>query len=112
MDFSEFIEDSWRIEQRSTSLSNFDKTRLIEIIKFMPIEIDDWNIYRELGWDEYQNARSGKNRRKYGCGLWEECLGDNIILRARENIFRLTGAFSWMDPMTSDVSTIQCDTAL
>jgi hypothetical protein len=35
MDFREFVEDYWRIEQRSTSLSNYDKTRLIEIIKFL-----------------------------------------------------------------------------
>lgn len=57
IDFREFIEDYWRIEQRSTSLSNFDKTRLIEIVKFLTNEIDDWNIYLELGWDEYQNDR-------------------------------------------------------
>ncbi len=28
MDFKEFIEDYWQIEQRSTSLSDFDKTSL------------------------------------------------------------------------------------
>lgn len=57
MDFREFIEDYWRIEQRSTSLSNFDKTRLIEIIKFMTNEVNDWNIYLEFSWDEYQDDR-------------------------------------------------------
>lgn len=57
MDFREFVEDYWQIEQRSTSLSNFDKTRLIEIVKFMTNEIADWNIYLEFSWDEYQNDR-------------------------------------------------------
>ncbi|MCC7212310.1 MAG: DUF86 domain-containing protein [Candidatus Brocadia sp.] len=57
IDFKEFVKDYWQIEQRSTSLSDFDKTRLIEIIKFLTNEIDDWNIYRELTWDEYQNDR-------------------------------------------------------
>lgn len=57
IDFGEFVKDYWQIEQRSTSLSNFDKTRLIEIIKFLTNEIDDWNIYQELDWDEYQNDR-------------------------------------------------------
>ncbi len=57
IDFSGFIEDYWQIEQRSTSLSNFDKTRLIEIVKFLTNEIADWNIYQELSWDEYQNDR-------------------------------------------------------
>lgn len=57
MDFKEFIEDYWQIEQRSTSLSDFDKTRLIEIIKFLTNEIDDWNVYLKFDWDEYQNDR-------------------------------------------------------
>ena len=38
MDFKEFVDDYWKIEQRSTSLSDFDKTRLIEIIKFLTNE--------------------------------------------------------------------------
>ena len=57
MDFKEFIEDYWQIEQRSTSLNDFDKTRLIEIIKFLTNEIDDWNVYLKFDWDEYQNDR-------------------------------------------------------
>jgi len=57
MDFKEFVEDYWQIEQRSTSLSEFDKTRLIEIIKFLTNEIDDWNVYLKFDWDEYQNDR-------------------------------------------------------
>ena len=57
MDFREFIEDYWQIEQRSTSLSDFDKTRLIEIIKFLTNELDDWDIYFNINWKDYQNDR-------------------------------------------------------
>ena len=53
MDFKEFVDDYWKIEQRSTSLSDFDKTRLIEIIKFLTNEIDDWDVYLKFE-DEYQ----------------------------------------------------------
>jgi len=52
--FRGFIKDFWDIEQRSSSLIETDKIRLIALIKFLDNELKDYSEYADLDWKIYQ----------------------------------------------------------
>ena len=57
IDFREFCRDFYKIKQRSRSLSEEDKAELLEIMDFLETEAEDFQRYRNLTWQEYQNER-------------------------------------------------------
>lgn len=60
MDFGDFIKDYWEIEQRSASLNEFDKIRLIEIIKFLSNELTDFDFYSGITLKDYKEDKIKK----------------------------------------------------
>lgn len=53
-DFRKFINDFWKIKQRSASLSEIDKSRLIYLVDFLKTELDDFPIFKNIIDKEYQ----------------------------------------------------------
>ena len=56
-EFREFIKDFWEIRQRSASLSERDKVKLIERITFIENELSDIDEYKKMNLDDYQYDR-------------------------------------------------------
>lgn len=56
-DFRKFIKDFWEIEQRSASLSETDKIRLIKRIKFLEDEISAYSIFTDIDLEIYTKDR-------------------------------------------------------
>ena len=52
-DFRDFINDYWIIKQRSKSISEIDRIRLIKIIEFLNAELNDYGLFRNTTYDEY-----------------------------------------------------------
>lgn len=52
-DFREFIKDYWAIKQRSSSMSEDDKERLIKILDFLETEINDYTHFAGLNKKRY-----------------------------------------------------------
>ena len=52
-DFREFIKDYWEIEQRSASLSETDRIKLIKKIKFLSNELSIHHIFKDLNFKIY-----------------------------------------------------------
>lgn len=57
IDFRGFCEDFYKIKQRSKSITEEEKARLLEILDFLRGEIDDFKRFQDLTWQEYQNQR-------------------------------------------------------
>ena len=55
IDFTELAGDWWKIKQRSASLSEIDKKRLIQLADFLENEIADKSHFSGLSWQVYQN---------------------------------------------------------
>ena len=53
-DFLRFLEDFWRIKQRSRSLSDEDKPRLLARVDFLKTQMDEFGRFQDLTFDEYQ----------------------------------------------------------
>lgn len=60
MDFGDFIKNYWEIEQRSASLNEFDKIRLIEIVKFISNELADFDFYSGVTLRDYKEDKVKK----------------------------------------------------
>src|SRR3989338_1625326 len=54
VDFREFVKDFWEIKQRSSSLSEQDKERLIRTCDFLETEIKDKDKFKELDQKTYE----------------------------------------------------------
>jgi uncharacterized protein YutE (UPF0331/DUF86 family)/predicted nucleotidyltransferase len=52
-DFRAFTEEYWRIKQRSTSLSEMDRSRLVRIIDFLESEMRDYDSLKALTRESY-----------------------------------------------------------
>lgn len=61
IDFMELVDDYWKIEQRSFSLNNIDKQRLIKYIDFLNRELKERDYFSGLDWQTYQS--DGHKRR-------------------------------------------------
>lgn len=59
-DFREFINDFWEIKQRSSSLSETDRERLIKIIDFLEQEIEDYDHFKALNKQKYLSDRDAR----------------------------------------------------
>src|SRR3989344_3522997 len=53
-DFREFVRDFWIVKQRSSSLNEIDKNRLIKIIDFMESELSYYSKFINLDQKEYE----------------------------------------------------------
>lgn len=53
--FRDFVEDFWRIKQRSQSLSGVDKERLIRIADFLETELREYPKFSGLQRKDYEN---------------------------------------------------------
>lgn len=53
--FRDFTKDFWEIKQRSSSLNEIDKDRLIRIIDFLDAELKDYNKFIEIDQIKYQS---------------------------------------------------------
>ncbi|MBI4136344.1 MAG: DUF86 domain-containing protein, partial [Candidatus Vogelbacteria bacterium] len=53
-DFREFVKDFWTIKQRSFSLSEIDKNRLIKVIDFMESELAYYSNFIKLDQEGYE----------------------------------------------------------
>ncbi|MEW5692318.1 MAG: HepT-like ribonuclease domain-containing protein [Candidatus Hydrogenedentota bacterium] len=56
-EFRGFVKDYWEIYQRSRSLSDTDKTRLMEILHFMDTEIKEFPLYKEMDFKKFKNDK-------------------------------------------------------
>lgn len=56
-DFRQFIKDYWLVYQRSKSLSEEDKAKLIERIHFLDLEIQEFSDYQSLDFKTYQEDK-------------------------------------------------------
>lgn len=54
-DFREFIKDFWEIKQRSQSLTEIDRIRLIQITDFLQNELKDYEMFRDISNKEYES---------------------------------------------------------
>src|SRR3989344_1498020 len=64
-DFREFVKDFWEIKQRSRSLSEQDKERLIRTCDFLEAELKDSNDFKNLdqwNYEENHNLRRSAER--------------------------------------------------
>jgi len=57
-DFREYVSDFWRIKQRSGSLSEIDKERLIRIVDFLETEMKDYPEFADIAQREYEVVSS------------------------------------------------------
>lgn len=55
--FREFVKDFWEIKQRSMSLSEIDKERLIKKVDFLEMELSDFPRYKDLTQEVYESNR-------------------------------------------------------
>jgi len=65
VDFREFVKDFWEIKQRSRSLSEQDKERLIRTCDFLEAELKDSNDFKNLdqwNYEENHNLRRSAER--------------------------------------------------
>lgn len=56
-DFRELVRDFWEIKQRSLSLSEQDKERLIKIYDFLESELDDYSNFKDLNMQSYEENK-------------------------------------------------------
>ncbi len=73
--FRDFIKDYWLIKERSASLSDVDKTRLIKIVDLLASEIKEFENFKKIGQTEYE--RDGAVRRNME--RWAENLVNGSI---------------------------------
>ncbi len=52
--FNDFVKDFWVIKQRSASLNEIDKIRLIRLVDFLESEIKDWEKFKILDKKIYE----------------------------------------------------------
>lgn len=52
-DFRDFSQDFWKIKQRSSSLSEIEKDRLLRIIDFLESELADYQHFTDLDKEKY-----------------------------------------------------------
>lgn len=57
-DFREFTADFWAIKQRSASLNEIDKNRLIRLTDFLESELDDYHKFKNLDQKSYESDTS------------------------------------------------------
>jgi len=55
--FMEFTKDFWTIKQRSNSLSEIDRQRLIRIADFFEKEVEDYKNFKDLDQKDYEKDR-------------------------------------------------------
>ena len=75
IDYREFVRDYYNIYNRSASLSEIDKTNLRKILIFLENEMEDYNIFKNLSWSDYERDR---NKRR-NIERWVENIVNSII---------------------------------
>ncbi|MBN2038723.1 MAG: DUF86 domain-containing protein [Spirochaetes bacterium] len=60
-DFRDYIADYWKIKQRSKSISEIDRIRLIKTIDFMETELKDYDLFKDITDKDY-NTDAYKRR--------------------------------------------------
>ncbi len=75
IDYREFVKDYYEIFNRSTSLSETDKTNLRKILVFIENEVKDYELFKNLSWLDYQNDRS----KRRNVERWLENLINSVI---------------------------------
>lgn len=75
IDYREFVRDYYNIYNRSSSLSEIDKTNLRKILIFLENELEDYNIFKNLSWLDYEEDR---NKRR-NIERWVENIVNLII---------------------------------
>lgn len=56
-DFYHFLNDYWKIYQKSRSLIPEEKARLLERLQFLKIELDDLEELKQLSFEEYKSDK-------------------------------------------------------
>ena len=54
IDFMDIVDEYWAIKQRSSSLNDIDKQRLVRLVDFLEEELADKKYFKELTWQTYQ----------------------------------------------------------
>jgi uncharacterized protein YutE (UPF0331/DUF86 family) len=56
-DFSEFVEDYWRIYKKAKSIAPEEKNRILERLQFLDTELKEIESFKRLTFEEYKNDK-------------------------------------------------------
>lgn len=84
--FRDFVADYWLIKERSKSLSDLDKTRLIKAVDFLEAEVKEFASFKKIDQFEYEkNAVIKRNLERWAENLVNSSIDIAKILLASES---------------------------
>lgn len=84
--FRDFITDYWLIKERSKSLSELDKTRLIRVVDFLEAEVKEFENFKKIDQFEYErNTAVKRNLERWAENLVNGSIDMAKILLASES---------------------------